>query len=131
MGNKEIILDGNKFNDLESFYDEIDNILTKDLNWQTGHNLDAFNDILRGGFGVFQDDEQIKITWVNSLKSKNDLGFDATINYFINNLKRCHPTAIETVKAKLEQAKMHQGQTLFEKLIEIIKRHKHIELILE
>ena len=23
--------------------------ITRDLNWKTGHNLDAFNDLLRGG----------------------------------------------------------------------------------
>ena len=41
--------------------------------WKTGHNLDALNDLLRGGFGVF-DDEPIKINWINYEKSKNDLG---------------------------------------------------------
>ena len=70
---KEFILDGNKFSDIEGFYNEIDKLLTKDLEWKTGHNLDALNDLLRGGFGVF-DDEPIKIKWINYEKSKNDLG---------------------------------------------------------
>ena len=47
-------INGDNFSDLETFYDEIDRELTKDLNWKTGHNLNAFNDLLRGGFGVFQ-----------------------------------------------------------------------------
>ena len=38
-------IDGNNFSDLEGFYNEIDKILTKDLNWKTGHNLDAYNDL--------------------------------------------------------------------------------------
>ncbi len=37
---------------MEGFYDEIDRVLTKDLDWKTGHNLNALNDLLRGGFGV-------------------------------------------------------------------------------
>ena len=71
---KEFILDGNKFNDIEGFYNEIDKLLTKDLDWKTGHNLDAFNDLLRGGFGVHEYEEPIIIKWINYEKSKKDLG---------------------------------------------------------
>ena len=31
---KEFILDGNKFNDIEGFYNEIDKLLTKDLDYE-------------------------------------------------------------------------------------------------
>lgn len=72
---KEFILNGNNFSNIEGFYNEIDKLLTKDLEWETGHNLDALNDLLRGGFGVFAD-EPIKIKWINYEKSKNDLGND-------------------------------------------------------
>ncbi len=70
---KEFILDGNNFDSLEGFYNEIDKLLTKDLSWKTGHNYDAFNDLLRGGFGVF-DEGPILIKWLNYNKSKKDLG---------------------------------------------------------
>ena len=46
---KQIILDGNNFSNIEEFYDEIDRLLTKDLGWKTGHNLDAFNDLQTAG----------------------------------------------------------------------------------
>ena len=46
---KTFLLDGNNFSDMEGFYDEIDKLLTKNLQWKTGHNLNAFNDLLRGG----------------------------------------------------------------------------------
>ena len=39
-----------------------------------GRNLDAFNDVLRGGFEVFEYEENINMTWKNSEKSKKDLG---------------------------------------------------------
>jgi RNAse (barnase) inhibitor barstar len=73
---KIFILDGNNFNDINGFYDEIDKLLTKDLTWKTGHNLDAFNDLLRGGFNVFEFGEPITIRWINYNKSKKDLGDD-------------------------------------------------------
>ena len=73
---KIFILDRNNFNDINGFYDEIDKLLTKDLTWKTGHNLDAFNDLLRGGFNVFEFGEPITIRWINYNKSKKDLGDD-------------------------------------------------------
>lgn len=76
---KTFILDGNKFNDIEGFYDEIDRLLTKDLTWKTGHNLDALNDILRGGFNVHEYNEPITIRWINYNKSKKDLGNDVIL----------------------------------------------------
>ena len=71
---KTFILDGNNFADIESFYNEIDKLLTKNLKWKTGHNLDAFNDLLRGGFGVHEYNEPITIRWINFDKSKENLG---------------------------------------------------------
>ena len=73
---KQIILDGNNFSNIEEFYDEIDRLLTKDLDWKTGHNLNAFNDLLRGGFGVHEYGEKLEITWINASKSRKDLGED-------------------------------------------------------
>ena len=48
MERMQIVIDGSKFSTLEGFYTEIDNLLTKNLSWQTGHNLDAFNDLFMG-----------------------------------------------------------------------------------
>lgn len=76
---KEFILDGNNFNNLEEFYCEIDKLLTKDLDWKTGHNYAAFNDLLRGGFGVFEEGP-ILIKWLNYNKSKKDLGNEVILN---------------------------------------------------
>lgn len=77
---KEFILDGNNFNDMESFYNEIDKLLTKDLDWKTGHNLNALNDLLCGGFGVHEYEEPIRIKWINYKKSKKDLGDEIILN---------------------------------------------------
>ena len=74
MNKQIIIINGNNFSDLESFFDEIDRVLTKDLDWQTGHNLNAFNDLLRGGFGVYEYEESVKIVWTDFYNSKDKLG---------------------------------------------------------
>ncbi|RIH65096.1 Barstar (barnase inhibitor) [Mariniphaga sediminis] len=74
MEQKIAIIDGDNFSDLETFYDEVDRVLTKDINVKTGHNLDAFNDILCGDFGVFSYNETLKLIWTNFTKSRKNLG---------------------------------------------------------
>ena len=74
MKQKIAIIDGVNFTDLVTFYDEVDRVLTKDVNFKTGHNLDAFNDILCGDFGVFSYNETLKLIWTNFSKSRKDLG---------------------------------------------------------
>lgn len=104
---KEITIDGSKFDNIEGFYIEVDRVLTKDLEWQTGHNLNAFNDLLYGGFGVHEYGEPITIIWKNTSKSKVDLGHDST------NTER------------------EKGDSIFDIIIEIIKEHDDIKLILK
>lgn len=43
-------IDGHRFSTLEAFYDEISRVLIPNAVW--GRKLDAFDDILRGGFGT-------------------------------------------------------------------------------
>ena len=73
---KILTIDGNNFNDIEGFYNEIDKILTKNLDFKPGHNLSAYNDLLRGGFGVHEYGEPIVLQWRNFEKSKSELGDD-------------------------------------------------------
>ncbi len=79
---KEIIIDGNNFRTLLEFYDEVENKFTSGLDWEIGRNLNAYNDVLTGGFGVHDYQEHIKIKSINANKSKTDLGelFDAIID---------------------------------------------------
>ena len=46
-------IDGAGFSSLEGFFDEVSRKLIPHAIW--GKNLDAFNDILRGGFGTPED----------------------------------------------------------------------------
>ncbi len=99
INKKTIVINGFNFSTLEGFYSEIDNVLTKDIDWVTGHNLNAFRDLLRGGFGVYEYDEPIKLIWQDSHKSCLDLNLE------------------------------NNGQTVYQILIEIIKENEHIEFI--
>lgn len=55
----EFIIDGAKFKSKKGFYNHVERIFTSGLNWKIGRNVNAFNDILRGGFGKHEDGEII------------------------------------------------------------------------
>ena len=78
MAQKTIVIDDDHFCDLETFFIEMDRVLTKNMNWKTGHNMNAFNDLLWGGFGVYEYDEPIKMIWINFNKSEALLGKEIT-----------------------------------------------------
>lgn len=115
-----VMIDGNRFSTLEEFYTEIDNLLTRDLGWKTGHNMDAFNDLLRGGFGVHEYGERLHIKWINAAKSRQDLGYDATIAYYEKMLTTCHPVNRKNVEEKLAAAREHRGKTVMDIIVDII-----------
>jgi len=70
---KEFIINGNKFKTPKAFYKYTEELFTYGLNWETGRNLDAFADLLSGGFGQHDCDEKIKVVWINMKKSKDNL----------------------------------------------------------
>jgi RNAse (barnase) inhibitor barstar len=65
-----LFIDGDRFSDLDGFYDEVSEHLIPGAEW--GRNLDAFNDILRGGFGT--PESGFHLRWLNSQKSRQELG---------------------------------------------------------
>lgn len=117
---RELVIDGNHFDSLDGFYNEVEHIFTKDLSWKTGRNFNAFNDVLRGGFGVHEYGEPICIKWLHSAKSRKDLGYPATIQYYTRLLKTCHPGNAARVQSYLDETKRHKGPTLFDSIVEII-----------
>ncbi|MFF2176553.1 hypothetical protein ACFVT8_08860 [Lysinibacillus sp. NPDC058147] len=94
-------------------------------------NLDAFNDILFGGFGEIEVEEEYTIIWRNSDKSKNDLGYEETIIKLNENLERCHPSNKKYVLQEIKDAKMNKSPTIFDSIKEIILDNKNVTLILE
>lgn len=111
-------IDGAAFSTLEEFFAEIDRNLLK-TGW--GHNLDAFNDILRGGFGT--PEEGFVLRWKNSHLSRQRLGYSETMRQLELRLKRCHPANRNDVAAQLESAKLGKGSTVFDWLVEILETH--------
>ena len=127
---KKIIIDGDTFCNLAEFYEEVKRKFTSDIDFEIGKNLDAFDDILYGGFGVYDYGEKIIIIWEGSQKSKINFSYEATVKYLKEMLAGCHPTNRTSVRERLALAEMQIGETLFDIIIEIIREHSHINFIL-
>ncbi len=122
---KTYVIAGENFSTLEKFYDEISRVLIPDAEW--GHNLDALNDILRGGFGT--PPEGFILVWKNSALSRQRLGYPETVRQLELRLARCDPSNRPSVQAELEQAKQDKGPTVFDWLVE--EAEDGVELVLE
>jgi RNAse (barnase) inhibitor barstar len=119
MAKPVIEIDGNEFSTLEQFYEVIDRVLVPGASW--GHNLDAFNDILRGGFGT--PNGGFILRWKNADVSRERLGYGETVRQLKARLERCHPSNRTVVEADLSRAETRTGPTVFDWLVGIISVH--------
>lgn len=112
-------IDGATFSTLEEFYEEIGRVLAPGAAW--GHNLNALNDLLRGGFGT--PDNGFRLRWKNSAISRQRLGYEETIRQLEQHLIRCHPSNRASIEHDLNLAHAHRGSTVFDWLVELIQSH--------
>lgn len=123
INNKKMtVINGGHFSDLEGFYNEVSELFMNDEDWKVG-TLDGFDDIL---YRIDSD-----ITWKNSQKSKKDLGFELTKEFYENKIRQGKPFNVKLIQQKLDELIEEKGETLFEILVEIIESHQNITLILD
>ena len=113
-------IDGSRFATLEGFFDEVSHVLiSSGASW--GRNLDAFNDILRGGWGT--PERGFLLIWANHRLSREHLGYPETVRQLERRLSTCHPENRAHVAPELEAARRSEGLTVFDWLVEIIAAH--------
>jgi len=127
---KRIIIDGSSIKDIETFYDEINRVLMSDEDWKLSCSLDAFSDLLYGGFGAIKNKEQIELIWINSEKSRDALGRQVTKIYYEEKLKPDSPFNKKMFQEKLAALENGTGETYFDIILSIIAEHQNIELVL-
>jgi RNAse (barnase) inhibitor barstar len=117
-GLPEFVFDGASFEGLDGFFAAIA-VTLGTTGW--GKNLDAFNDILRGGFGT--PEGGFILRWTHSDTSAQRLGWPETIRWLEKTLTTCHPANVARIQAKLQAARHGQGQTLYDTITAIITDH--------
>lgn len=111
---KTVTINGANFSDLNGFYTEMETVMAKHVEWNPIRNLHGLNDLLCGGFGAHKYKEPFTLVWANSLTSQTALDFPSTIKYITDS------------NFYSEQ----KVQPLYNILVDIIKSHSHIELVL-
>jgi hypothetical protein len=113
-----LVIDGATFSDFEGFQRAFSALL-KDYEWHG--NLDAFDDILCGGFGTPASGWILR--WVNSDRSRGALGYDAAVKRLESLLSTCHPSNVRLMRRRIEMARRREGPTLFDEIVKIIRIH--------
>jgi hypothetical protein len=114
-------IDGAAFDDFEGFCSEVTTKLFPAYDGGWHGNLDAFNDLLRGGFGT--PDGGFVIRWVRAKRSRTSLGYGATARRLEQLLTTCHPSNIAHLRERLRLAQRGEGPTLFDEIVEVIRMH--------
>ena len=113
------IINGSKFLSLEEFSQHFSEVVLNNYRWHG--NLDAFNDIFRGGFGTPKGGFVLR--WENSDLSRERLGYSETAKWLEERITKCHPSNVPHFEKRQGEAKQEKGETLFDMLIEIIRTH--------
>lgn len=126
---KNIIIEGKNISDINTFYKEINRILMQNEDWDISTSLDAFNDLLYGGFGEIKGKEPLLLIWKNFEKNKKSLGLKTTKAFYESKLNAPDRHNTDFVKEKITALECGQGQTYFEIILEIISDHSNIKLV--
>ena len=126
---KQIEIEGNSINDIASFYEEINRVLMAGESWQIGPSLDAFDDLLYGGYGTLQGAESIELIWHHIDHSSKALGYQATRAYYLDKLRPGSPFNKKLFAEKLGALEAGRGETYFESILAILADHPSIRLI--
>lgn len=123
-------LNGDAIDGIASFYAELNRIFMADEDWQLGESLDAFNDLLYGGFGAMPSEGKVQLVWRNIEAAREALGVDATRAWLQAKLddpaKRFNHDAI---RRDLDALEAGEGETYFDIILQIIADHPRVHLV--
>jgi len=126
---KDLIITGSNIYDITSFYSEINRVFMHNENWKIGESLDAFDDLLYGGFGAINNSQTVKIIWTDIALSRKALGYETTKTYYLNKLQPGSPFNKQHFTAKLKELEAGGGETYFDVVIKILSEHSNIILV--
>ena len=112
-------IDGERFATLEGFFREISGAVVPRATW--GKNLDAFDDVLSGGFGT--PAVGFTLRWRHHAISRVRLGYPETVRQLELRLQRCHPANRVAIAQQLKQANTGAGPTVFDWLVQVVRAH--------
>jgi RNAse (barnase) inhibitor barstar len=128
-GKPFVSIEGSNIHDIASFYEEINRVFMRNEDWKLGNSLDAFNDLLYGGFGVLDQNTETDIIWNDMHISREALGYEATKHFYTQKLAPDSPYNKSYHQKKLKELESGTGQTYFDIVLKIIADHPRLNLI--
>jgi len=119
-------IDGANFSDLHGFYDEIERATFRRA--LRGRTLTALKEALDE---IVSESGPVAVVWVNSKKSREDLGYPETIRQLETELLHCHPSVREQIREDLSFALRGEGKTVFSWLTETMASRKGVTVVFE
>jgi RNAse (barnase) inhibitor barstar len=103
-------IDGSRFDNFEGFRDEVSRVLKIEPRWNG--NLDALADLVW---------DFPKIIWVNSERSREQLGHDETARWLESRLGKVHAANRKVWELRVSASKRGEGETLFDNITQLIR----------
>lgn len=116
MGVTTLVLDGTRVDGLDGFWDEVTRSLSL-APW--GRNLDALEDVLRGGFGT--PPGGFVWRWTGAARLQQALGPQETERWLAARRAQGHPSHWAQLDARLVKVRAGQGETLFDELVSLVR----------
>lgn len=108
---KEIIVDGNDFDTYNKAYIVFRDVISDGKE----RNNDSMRDIIKR---YTANEENVVLIWNNSEKSRKDLSYSATTEYYKRKLQYEQFSALLDVMVKIKESEQNKGQTLFDMMVE-------------
>lgn len=119
VGKPAVTIDGARFTTLDGFFDEFQRRALKGDAW--GRNLDAFNDVLRGGLGTPHGG--FVLVWRHHALSRRCLGHAETARQLRRMLATCDPHNVTAIRRDIAAALSQHGSTVYDWLLDVIRAH--------
>lgn len=126
---KRMEIQGNLINDIASFYEEINRVFMIGESWTMDQSLDAFDDLLYGGYSSLQGAPSIELVWHHMDHSRNALGYHTTRDYYLEKLRPGSPYNKKLFEEKLAALENGRGETYFDTIMSILAQHPGIRVI--
>lgn len=126
-GRLSLTLDGDVA-DIAAFYAEVNRVFMAGEGWRLGESLDAFDDMLRGGYGATRGFDAVDLHWRDIERSRHALGVAATRAWIAARIAAPGSDAAR-FRAQMAALDRGDGRTYFDRLMEIVAAHDRIRLI--
>lgn len=126
---KTLTLEGARIRDIASFYAEVNRVFMAGEDWTLGESLDAFDDLLHGGYGAIAGREPVRLVWKDLEASRSALGPEATAAQLRAKLQRPDLFDVTRIRRQLDAVERGQGPTYFDTILHILADHPNIELV--